>query len=403
LSDQGAQGLNRRLVADLRRKGAIRSAEVRRAFLDVLRHHFLPDEPLELVYSDQAIVTKTRDGMPISSSSQPAVMAVMLEQLQLRPGMRVLEIGAGTGYNAALMASLVGGEGHVTSLDIDEDIVQAAVAHLAAAGVEGVAVVRVDGVQGWPAGAPYDRVILTVGSPDVFPAWVGQLSRDGRLLLPLGIGAGVQRSVVFRRANGHLESVSVAPCGFMTLRGEAETRTPEASTVILEPGVRFAAGGDAAVDADRVRAWLAAPFRSEESAVAVSESAAWGSLQLWLSMNEPGFCLLTAAGAAAEREELPDLLAGPGHRGSYGLIGDRGLCLLTRVSPGRAGVAVRTYGADPALARRLMRRLVEWDAAGRPCGEGLRISAFPRADQPRLRPGQVLVRKSLHSFVLDCD
>jgi protein-L-isoaspartate(D-aspartate) O-methyltransferase len=403
VSDQAAQQLNRRLVAELRRRGVIRSAPVRRAFLQVLRHHFLPGEPLDLVYSDQAIVTKTRDGMPISSSSQPAIMAVMLEQLQLRPGMSVLEIGAGTGYNAGLMASMVGSEGHVTSLDIDEDITEAADAHLGAAGLESVEVVRADGVKGWPVRAPYDRIILTVGSPDIFPAWVGQLARGGRLLLPLGIGAGVQRSVAFRRANGHLESVSVEPCGFMTLRGDAETRTPEASAVVLEPGVRFATGGETITDPDRLRGWLAAPGVEQESSVAISESEAWGSLQLWLSMNEPGFCLLTAAGAAAERDDLPDLLAGPGYRSSYGLIGDRGLCLLTRIASGGPGVAVRAYGADPTLARRLVRRLAEWEVAGRPCGAGLRITAFPLAAQPPVKPGQVLVRKSVHAFVLDCD
>jgi protein-L-isoaspartate(D-aspartate) O-methyltransferase len=391
------------MVADLKQRGVIRSLAVRRAFLQVHRHHFLPGEPMELVYRDQAVVTKTQDGMPISSSSQPAIMAVMLEQLRLRPGMRVLEIGAGTGYNAALIAAMVGGTGQVTSLDIDEDITEAAAAHLAAAGLKSVEVLRADGVEGWPARAPYDRIILTVGSPDVFPAWTEQLARDGRLLLPLGIAAGVQRSVVFRRTNGHLESVSVKPCGFMTLRGEAEARSAEASAVVLEPGLFLATSGEVVREVDQLRGWLSAPAAEQESSVPVSEGAAWGSLQFWLSMNEPGFCRLTAAGAAARREELPDLLTGFGYRTSYGLISDRGLCLLARVSPGGAGVAVRAYGADLALTRRLLRGLQDWDAAGRPCGDEMRISAFPHADQPELRPGQVLVRKSVHSFVLDCD
>jgi protein-L-isoaspartate(D-aspartate) O-methyltransferase len=84
------------------------------------------------VYTDQAIPTKHADGRPISSSSQPAIMAIMLEQLALQPGQRVLEIGAGTGYNAALIAEIVGKDGRVVAIDIDQDLALAARQHLAA-------------------------------------------------------------------------------------------------------------------------------------------------------------------------------------------------------------------------------------------------------------------------------
>ena len=80
--------------------------------------------PREEVYRDQAIVTKRVDGVSVSSSSQPAIMAVMLEQLAVQPGQRVLEIGAGTGYNAALLAHLVGPTGQVITVDIDAGIVE---------------------------------------------------------------------------------------------------------------------------------------------------------------------------------------------------------------------------------------------------------------------------------------
>ena len=82
----------------------------------------MPDVPLERVYSDEAILTKRLDGKVVSSSSQPAMMAIMLEQMGLQPGRRVLEIGAGSGYNAGLMAHIVGGSGPVTTIDIDEDL-----------------------------------------------------------------------------------------------------------------------------------------------------------------------------------------------------------------------------------------------------------------------------------------
>src|SRR4030081_2626179 len=109
----------------------------------------------------------------------------MLEQLDLRPGHHVLEIGAGTGYNAALMARIVGPAGAVTAVDIDEDLIARAAVHLAEAGVSGVELVAADGALGYPTGAPYDRIVLTVGSSDIRPEWVAQLGPGGRLLLPL--------------------------------------------------------------------------------------------------------------------------------------------------------------------------------------------------------------------------
>src|SRR5262249_35642587 len=133
------------LVDGLRRDGALHSAAVEAAFRAVPRHLFLPGLPLDVIYRDDAIVTKREEGRGVSSSSQPAMMAIMLEQLDLRPGHRVLEIGAGTGYNAALMAHIVGEQGRVTTLDIDEDLAAAAAAHLNRAGFERVRVVCGDG------------------------------------------------------------------------------------------------------------------------------------------------------------------------------------------------------------------------------------------------------------------
>src|SRR6266699_359977 len=153
-----APALHHALVDALVRCGAITDSRVEAAFRAVPRHLYLPRVPLEEVYRDQAIPTKTVDGEAVSSSSQPEIMATMLEQLGLEPGHRVLEIGAGTGYNAALVAHLVGGAGEVTTIDLDEDIAQGARAHLASAGFGRVRVVLGDGALGYPAGAPFDRI-----------------------------------------------------------------------------------------------------------------------------------------------------------------------------------------------------------------------------------------------------
>ena len=111
-------------------------------------------------------------------------MAIMLEQLGLVPGHRVLEIGTGTGCNAALMACLVGEQGSVVTMDIDADLVARARENLAAAGYPDVTVLG-DGGFGAPGYAPYDRVIVTAGAWDLAPDWLAQLGPGGRLVLPL--------------------------------------------------------------------------------------------------------------------------------------------------------------------------------------------------------------------------
>jgi protein-L-isoaspartate(D-aspartate) O-methyltransferase len=124
--------MRRRLVEHLRRRGLVHDPRVAGAFLAVPREVFLPEtlarSGMGAVYQDDAIVTRRDPATmaPLSSSSQPAIMAIMLELLELRPGHRVLEIGAGTGYNAALLARLVDPDGLVVTLDIDPEIAEAA-------------------------------------------------------------------------------------------------------------------------------------------------------------------------------------------------------------------------------------------------------------------------------------
>ncbi|MFC7659288.1 methyltransferase domain-containing protein [Pseudonocardia benzenivorans] len=232
-----AQEARARMVDALRRDGRVRSDTVAWAMSAVPRHLFLPDATVETAYADSAVVTKVVAGVALSSASQPSMVAIMLEQLDLHPGQRVLEIGAGTGYNAALIARLVGASGAVTTVDIDEDIVVAAAGHLVAAGYPDVVLVTGDGALGHPPGAPYDRVVLTVGSADLRPEWIAQLAPDGRLLLPLRV-RGSQLSVAFDLgADGLLRSTSVRSCAFIRLRGRvrAPSRSPHSGPTAGRP------------------------------------------------------------------------------------------------------------------------------------------------------------------------
>jgi protein-L-isoaspartate(D-aspartate) O-methyltransferase len=199
-------GYQEALVEKLVLMGCIKSPNIEEAFRIIPRHLFTPGVALEKVYSDISIPTKILDGKLVSSSSQPAIMAIMLEQLQLQPGHRVLEIGAGTGFNAGLMAYLVGDSGQVVTVDIDEDIVESAQEHLTSAGLDKVKVVCGDGGMGYAKDAPYDRIILTVGSWDIVPAWWEQLKPGGRLLMPLEIKGGIKTRLLLTRKTTTLKA-----------------------------------------------------------------------------------------------------------------------------------------------------------------------------------------------------
>lgn len=210
--------LRRRLVNELRRQGTLHEEQVAEAFVTVPRHLFVPGQPLKDVYRDRAIITKQLDGVGVSSSSQPAVMAVMLEQLDLQPGQRVLEIGAGTGYNAALLSHLVGKNGDVTTIDIDPETAEEARQHLRSAGYKQVKVLAADGGFGHGESAPYDRIIVTAGCWQIPQAWVEQLVEGGILVLPLRVN-GAHVCLALRKDDGTLVSRRAAVCGFMPLRG----------------------------------------------------------------------------------------------------------------------------------------------------------------------------------------
>jgi protein-L-isoaspartate(D-aspartate) O-methyltransferase len=231
---RSSQRLRRELVKQLREKGVLRSSAVQAAFRTVERERFLvaavAEQGLEAVYRDEAIVTK-RDtrGMPLSSSSQPALMAKMLELLEARPGDRVLEIGTGTGYNAALLAHIVSEQGRVTTIDIDPQLARNARRALRDGGYR--ASVKVgDGRSGYSDGAPYDRIIVTACADELATDWIEQLHDGGRMIVPLRLdpdGASIQVIPVFHRTGERVRSVGLTWGGFMPLHdGDGGWRPP---------------------------------------------------------------------------------------------------------------------------------------------------------------------------------
>lgn len=208
------------LADELATRGALTDAGWRDVFAAVPRHAFVPrfwqldDENrvttsvdgtvpadyatwADAIYRDQVLVTMHVDGTPTSSSSAPSAIALMLEALAPAAGDRVLEIGTGTGYNAALLCRRVGDQA-VTSIDIDPDLVRLAGARLGALGYHPLLVAG-DGFAGVPhptpgrpaSGPPYDRIVGTCATTGIPPAWVAQLAPGGRIVAPMTFGGAL--------------------------------------------------------------------------------------------------------------------------------------------------------------------------------------------------------------------
>jgi protein-L-isoaspartate(D-aspartate) O-methyltransferase len=322
-----AADLRRLLVDDL----AIEDDAVRAAFLAVPRERFLPGRPVEEVYRDDAIVTKRDErGMPISSSSQPQIMARMLERLALEPGQRVLEIGAGTGYNAALLKTIVGRRGRVVTVDVDPELARGARAALPG---EGIRVIVGDGREGWSRGAPYDRIVATVAAGEIPSAWRDQLVDGGLLELPLVLTRGEQVVATFRREGPLLRSVALVPGGFMQLRGTTPYYAPALhASAPSGPLVQLSGEAVARLSPRAARRLLAVAVE-EPRRVPVQPVARW-LLRLRLALS------------------LPDARAVQSHAIGFGAVGRGGRSLaLADTSWERHGTPTRhllAYGEREA-------------------------------------------------------
>lgn len=301
------------------------------AFARVPREHFVhavigqdgrpvPITP-EQVYSDEALVTRVRDGLPSSSSSQPSLMAQMLAELRLRPGHRVLEIGTGTGYNAALVAAVTGAP--VVTVDVQPDVTADAVAALARAGATGVTPLLADGYLGAPEHGPFDRIIVTVGVGGIAPAWIDQLAPDGLILAPVEHG-GIQPCVA---VSADLAGRAALRSGFMLAAGNLHPRAAPAAPIAVS-------GPPVAVPVPPVDAG--------------SYYALWFALAAW--------------DARVERR----IADGPAEGGWPGAAT---VCAVTDPARGSVVVgldALHPVGADAGLVEHVAALVGRWHAAGRP-------------------------------------
>ncbi|WP_165485596.1 methyltransferase, FxLD system [Protofrankia symbiont of Coriaria ruscifolia] len=298
-STDDPQQLRDDLVAFIDGLGTFRTPAVRDAFRTVPRHRFLPDVDLPTAYTPQPVVTKrAEDGTALSSASSPNVVATMLEQLNVQPGHRVLEIGAATGINAALIAELTGPSGTVVTIELDDDLAARARTSLTATGYDQIEVICADGALGYPTRAPYDRIIVTAGAWDLVTAWWDQLAIGGRLVVPLRLhGSGLTRSLAFDREDlDRMLSTSAAVCGFVPMRGAAEMGERHvrlADDVILKIDV------DDRPDEAALAQTLAYPACEYWTSLPVRHDEPAQHLDLWLATNTSACFGRLAVGPAA--------------------------------------------------------------------------------------------------------
>jgi protein-L-isoaspartate(D-aspartate) O-methyltransferase len=208
------------MVAEQLRKRGIKDERVLQAMRDVPRHRFVPERYRRLAYEDMPL--------PIGEEqtiSQPLMVALMTEALQLRGQERVLEIGTGSGYQAAILSRLAR---TVFSLERLPQLAAQARATLAALGILNVHVLVGDGSLGLPEHAPYDAIIVTAGAPQVPPPLLEQLNVGGRLVVPVG-NRLEQALVRVTKTSGGQRTESLGGCRFVPLIGAQGWRRAEAS------------------------------------------------------------------------------------------------------------------------------------------------------------------------------
>lgn len=374
--------------------GRAQTEPVRRALGRVARHEFVPEAGLEAAYaaSDTVVIKRDSSGVALSSASAPDVVAAMLDQLQVAPGQRVLEIGTGTGYNAALLAELVGDQGEVVSVEVDPEVVARAQRALSRTGYGHVVVLAQDGAAPLTGQEPFDRIVVTAGAWDIPPAWFGQLRSEGRLVVPLR-WRGQTQSVALAAAGDAggspgstgqvLQAVAMQLCGFIPMVGPSGERTAD-----LDRAGHLSVTFD--VDQDIDPALLCEVFAREPqhhwSNVMIGGQEPVDRLWLRMTAREPNTCRFAATSTAISNglpaPVLPARAAAIAERSSISYLTARP---RTRASPGSRHLELGAVGYGPhgdQLAERIVEHLRAWDSDRTACPELTIHSGGPAADTP---------------------
>lgn len=382
------EALREQMVTELIEEGVLDDPALQSAFRAVPRDAFAPaGTPTELPYAvHDALRTRfSADGRALSSLSAPYMQAGNLRQAQVEPGMRVLEIGSG-GPNAAMLAHLVGPDGEVVTVDIDESVTARTTAGLERLSLtDRVEVITADASRHLGRGV-FDRIMVTVSPWTIPKVWLEQLAPDGVLVVPLQIAPGLQRIIGFRYQDGHLTSESTVPGGFVPLQGADRYEPP--SVELTGPSgkpvtFRFAdqipdnfAVTDDVLAAAHAEAW---------SGVIYPSRTIWLDLLTWV-LIQPGGCSMEAKEptdrgteksfypAITEHDSFAALAWRPLGDGNELEIGAVGKGPAAGTLTTRLAEAIQTYGSD----HRQFDPVFEWWPEGTAPDPASSTKALPR-------------------------
>jgi protein-L-isoaspartate(D-aspartate) O-methyltransferase len=349
------------------------SQTTEQAFLAVPRHAFVTryrliftkewqevtdenlHEHLGQLYNDAPLCLYGDDDDDIPSTiSQPSFVLRSLDMLQLRPGQKVFELGTGSGWNASLMAQLVGLDGHVYSVELIPELASRANAVLRTRRIGNVTVIVGDGGDGYAAGAPYDRATFTAGTYDLPRQFYGQMKDDGLLLVGIKSEGGGDNLFLLRKRADHFESVEAMPCGWVQMKGKHQIESANPQPIETLPQWNDFQQREVS----RIPYWWNVKGR---------EHFVWATagIRSFLGITEPGF-------RTFKLEKTPEQ---PHEERYFGLLDQHSHSLAVAKHD-----CIIAYG-NAAAKERLMQRLRQWMDLGMPTGASFNLHVYP-ADVP---------------------
>lgn len=392
-TDDWVRAFQSHLLADARERVPGLSATVRNAFVAVPRHMFVEEyrtlehpsyrrvdsanllEHLPALYRDNGLGIFGHDAATGVTISTPSLVLEMLELLQLSPGMRVFELGAGSGWNAGLLGHLVGPTGYVETLEIIPELAERARNALHRVGLANVKVIAADGGLGPASDMRFDRAVFTAGSYDIPRRLHDQVTVGGLLLFVLKCPGGGDVLLLLRREEDHFRSLFARPCMFVPVTGPTRDTSLDA-----EPLSALPLWQQLAQTRIRTRPLLCGSGRGDFAARTFD-------LRSFLAILEPRIRYFLD-----DRDRDPQA---PPWSGCTAF----GLCLPDTMSIALArGTSIDTYGNADA-GDRMEELLRRWLELGMPSAAGLDVRAYPSDAAPQPGPGEWAMKRRDTCFV----
>ena len=392
-TDDWIRAFQSHLLADARERVPGLSTTVRDAFIAVPRHMFVEEyrtlehasyrrvdatnllEHLPALYRDNGLGIFGHDAASGVTISTPSLVLEMLELLQLSPGMRVFELGAGSGWNAGLLGHLVGPTGHVETVEIIPELAARATNALRRVGLANVEVIAGDGGSGPVSDIRFDRAVFTAGSYDIPRRLHDQVTIGGLLLFVLKCPGGGDVLLLLRREEDHFRLLHARPCMFVPVTGPTRDTSLDPESIAALPLWQ-----QLAKRRIRTRPLLCGSGRGDFATRTFD-------LRSFLSIVEPRIRYFLD-----DRDRDPDAPPWTGCT-AFGLyLHDAMSIALAR------GTSIDTYG-NPDAGDRMEDLLRQWLDLGKPSAAGLDVRAYPADRAPQPGPGEWAVKRRDTCFV----